>query len=63
MQHSFNEAAVEKFGNKGHWWVYGLGLSYMDKAKNTQLYFETQRSTRHYFKQNWQAHLGVRHLF
>lgn len=63
MQHSFNEAAVEKFSNKGHWWVYGLGLSYMDKAKNTQLYFETQRSTRHQFKQSWQAHLGARHLF
>ena len=63
MQHTFNEVAVEKFSNKGSWWVYGFGLSYMNKAKNTQLYFEAQRSSTHNFKQNWQAHLGVRYLF
>ncbi len=63
MQHTFNEVAVEKFSNRGSWWVYGFGLSYMNKAKNTQLYFEAQRSSTHNFKQNWQAHLGVRYLF
>lgn len=63
MQHTFNEVAVERFSNKGSWWVYGFGLSYMNKAKNTQLYFEAQRSSTHNFKQNWQAHLGVRYLF
>lgn len=63
MQHTFNEVAVEKFSNRGSWWVYGFGLSYMNKTKNTQLYFEAQRSSTHNFKQNWQAHLGVRYLF
>lgn len=63
MQHTFNEVAVERFSNRGSWWVYGFGLSYMNKAKNTQLYFEAQRSSTHNFKQNWQAHLGVRYLF
>ena len=63
MQHTFNEVAVERFSNKGSWWVYGFGLSYMNKAKNTQLYFEAQRSSTHNFKQNWQAHLGIRYLF
>lgn len=63
MQHTFNEVAVERFSNKGSWWVYGFGLSYMNKAKNTQLYFEAQRSSTHNFKQNWQAYLGVRYLF
>ena len=63
MQHTFNEVAVERFSNRRNWWVYGFGLSYMNKAKNTQLYFEAQRSSTHNFKQNWQAHLGVRYLF
>lgn len=63
MQHTFNQVAVERFSNRGSWWVYGFGLSYMNKAKNTQLYFEAQRSSTHNFKQNWQAHLGVRYLF
>ena len=63
MQYTFNQVAVERFSNRKGWWLYGFGLSYMNKAKNTQLYFEAQRSSTHNFKQNWQAHLGVRYLF
>ena len=63
MKYTFNKVAVEKILNKGNWLEYGLGVSYMNKAKNTQVYFEAQSSTIHRFKQNWQAHLGVRYLF
>lgn len=63
MQHTFNQVAIEEFHNKGNWWVYGLGMSYTNKIKNTQVYLEAQKSTDHGFKQNWQAHLGVRYLF
>lgn len=63
MKYTFNKVAVEKILNKGNWLEYGLGVSYMNKAKNTQVYFEAQSSTIHRFKQNWQAHIGIRYLF
>ncbi|SQH97903.1 autotransporter outer membrane beta-barrel domain-containing protein [Haemophilus haemolyticus] len=63
MKYMFNKVAVEKILNKGNWLEYGLGVSYMNKAKNTQVYFEAQSSTIHRFKQNWQAHIGIRYLF
>ncbi|WP_082318404.1 autotransporter outer membrane beta-barrel domain-containing protein [Haemophilus sp. C1] len=63
MKYTFNKVAVEKILNKGNWLEYGLGVSYMNKAKNTQVYFEAQSSTIHCFKQNWQAHIGIRYLF
>ena len=63
MKYTFNKVAIEKILNKGNWLEYGLGVSYMNKAKNTQVYFEAQSSTIHRFKQNWQAHIGIRYLF
>ena len=63
MKYTFNKVAVEKILNKGNWLEYGLGVSYMNKAKNTQIYFEAQSSTIHRFKQNWQAHIGIKYLF
>ena len=39
MKYTFNKVAIEKILNKGNWLEYGLGVSYMNKAKNTQVYF------------------------
>ena len=59
----FNESTTQQLSYKGHWFTYGLGFSYMNRAKTEQVYLEAQRSTRDRVRQNWQFKVGVRHTF
>ena len=60
---TFNESTTQQLSYKGHWFTYGLGFSYMNRAKTEQVYVEAQRSTRDRIQQNWQFKVGVRHTF
>ena len=60
---TFNESSTQQLSYKGHWFTYGLGFSYMNRAKTEQVYVEAQRSTRDRVQQNWQVKVGVRHTF
>ena len=60
---TFNESTTQQLSYKGHWFTYGLGFSYMNRAKTEQLYVEAQRSTRDRVQQNWQFKVGLRHTF
>ena len=60
---TFNESTTQQLSYKGHWFTYGLGFSYMNRAKTEQVYVEAQRSTRDRVQQNWQFKVGVRHIF
>ena len=60
---TFNESTTQQLSYKGHWFTYGLGFSYMNRAKTEQVYLEAQRSTRDRVRQNWQLKVGVRHTF
>ncbi len=60
---TFNESSTQQLSYKGHWFTYGLGFSYMNRAKIEQVYVEAQRSTRDRVQQNWQVKVGVRHIF
>ena len=60
---TFNESTTEQLSYKGHWFTYGLGFSYMNRAKTEHVYLEAQRSTRDRVQQNWQLKVGVRHTF
>ena len=60
---TFNESTTQQLSYKGHWFTYGLGFSYMNRAKTEQVYVEAQRSTRDRVQQNWQFKVGLRHTF
>ena len=60
---TFNESTTQQLSYKGHWFTYGLGFSYMNRAKTEHVYLEAQRSTRDRVRQNWQFKVGVRHTF
>lgn len=60
---TFNESTTQQLSYKGHWFTYGLGFSYMNRAKTEHVYLEAQRSTRDRVQQNWQLKVGVRHTF
>ena len=62
-KHTFNKVAVETPSKDDSWFTYGLGFTYENKHKNTQIYFETQASTKHKIKQSLQFNLGFRHNF
>ena len=59
----FNESSRLHVSYKGHWITYGIGLSYMNKARTEQAYIELQASTRDRVRQQWQLNLGLRHTF
>ena len=59
----FNESSRLHISYKGHWITYGIGLSYMNKARTEQAYIELQASTRDRVRQQWQLNLGLRHTF
>ncbi len=60
---TFNESTTQQLSYKGHWFTYGLGFSYMNRAKTEHVYLEAQRSTRDRVQQNWQFKIGLRHTF
>ena len=60
---TFNESTAQQLSYKGHWFTYGLGFAYMNRAKTEHVYLEAQRSTRDRVQQNWQLKVGVRHTF
>ena len=60
---TFNESTTEQLSYKGHWFTYGLGFSYMNRAKTEQVYLEAQRSTRDRVQRNWRLKVGIRHTF
>ena len=60
---TFNESSTQQLSYKGHWFTYGLGFSYMNRAKTEQVYVEAQRSTRDRVQQSWQFKVGLRHTF